>query len=84
MQRTADQTHLDSLHFTSRSPHLAGTGEDLFSALTLKAEYEEFLGIPFSAPYDKIWPAGTPENQAAIRDLEDKDEPEVWIDTVSS
>ena len=68
---------------TAHSPHLAGTGEDLFSALTLKAEYEKFLGIPYSAPYDKIFPAGTPENQEAIRGLKDKDEPEVWIDTVS-
>lgn len=76
------RTQNDTNAIRLSSPHLAGTGEDLISALTLKAEYEKFLGMPYSAPYDKIWPAGTAENQAAIRGLKDKDEPEVWIDTV--
>ena len=66
------------------SSHMAGTGEDLVSAINLKAEYEKLLGIPYSAPYDKIWPAGSPANQAAIRRLGTKDTPEVWLDTVSS
>jgi hypothetical protein len=62
---------------------MAGTGEDLVSALNLKAEYEKLLGIPYSAPYDNIWPAGSRENQEAIRSLSQKDKPEVWLDTVS-
>jgi N-acetylated-alpha-linked acidic dipeptidase len=65
------------------SSHMAGTGEDLVSAINLKAEYEKLLGIPYSAPYDNIWPAGSSENQAAIRGLGLKDTPEVWLDTVS-
>jgi len=65
------------------SSHMAGTGEDLVSAINLKAEYEKLLGIPYSAPYDNIWPAGSPENQAAILGLGQKDTPEVWLDTVS-
>jgi hypothetical protein len=55
----------------------------LVSAINLKAEYEKLLGIPYSAPYDKIWPAGTENNQAAVRGLKERDDPEVWLDTVS-
>lgn len=62
---------------------MAGTGEDLVSALNLKAEYESLLGLPFSAPYDKIYPAGTKENQEAVRGLVRRDEGDVWVDTVS-
>lgn len=63
---------------------MAGTGEDLVSAINLKAEYEALLGLPYSAPQDKIYPAGSAENQKAVRGLVEREEPNVWIDTVST
>lgn len=63
---------------------MAGTGFDLISALNLKAEYESLLGLPYSAPQEKIFPAGSVENQRAVRGLVERDEGDVWVDTVST
>lgn len=62
---------------------MAGTGNDHLSALALKAEWESYLGLPYSAPLDNVFEAGTPQNQQAVRALENATEPQVWVDTVS-
>lgn len=63
---------------------MAGTGNDHLSALTLKAEWEAHLGLPYSGPLENVFEAGTRENQQAIRGLENATEPQVWVDTVST
>lgn len=66
----------------TKQQHMAGTGNGLLSALLLKSEYERFLGLPVSGPDEKVYPAGSPENQAAVRGLVHDDvEPSVWVDT---
>lgn len=65
------------------SEHMAGTGNDHLSALSLKAEWESYLGLPYSAPYENVFDAGSAENQAAVRELENATESQVWVDTVS-
>jgi hypothetical protein len=64
------------------SPHMAGTGNDLISAINLKAEYETLLGLPFGAPYEKIYPAGSEENQRMVRGLGEREDVAVWVDEV--
>ena len=63
---------------------MAGTGNDHLSAVALKAEWEAYLGLPYSAPLDNVFEAGTKQNQLAVRALENATEPQVWVDTVSS
>lgn len=63
---------------------MAGTGNDHLSALALKAEWESYLDLPYSAPLDNVFEAGTPQNQQAVRALENATEPQVWVDTVST
>lgn len=66
----------------TKQQHMAGTGNGLLSALLLKSEYERFLGLPVSGPDERVYPAGSPENQAAVRSLVHDDlEPSVWVDT---
>jgi hypothetical protein len=61
---------------------MAGTGNDHLSALALKAEWESYLGLPYSAPLANVFEAGTKQNQQAVRGLENATEPRVWVDTV--
>lgn len=68
----------------TKNEHMAGTGNGHLSAINLKAEYEAHLGLPFSAPYENVFDAGTPENQHAVLSLADTDreaQPKVWVDT---
>lgn len=60
---------------------MAGTGNDHLSALNLKAEWEAYLGLAYSAPNENVFEAGTQENQQAVRGLENATEPTVWVDT---
>lgn len=59
---------------------MAGTGKDFLSALYLKSEYETYLNLPISGPSQKVFPAGSAENQAAVRSLHEAEEPSVWVD----
>ncbi|KAJ9116409.1 hypothetical protein QFC22_004851 [Naganishia vaughanmartiniae] len=61
--------------------HMAGTGNDHLSALSLKAEWESYLGLPYSAPHENVFEAGSAENQAAVRGLQNATQPQVWVDT---
>lgn len=62
---------------------MAGTGNDHLSALYLKSEYEQLLGLQVSGPLENIFDAGSEESQSATRGLIGTDEARVWIDTVS-
>ncbi|KAJ9124725.1 hypothetical protein QFC24_003093 [Naganishia onofrii] len=68
------------LRYTS-TEHMAGTGNDHLSALSLKAEWEAHLGLPYSAPFENVFDAGSVENQAAVRGLENATQSQVWVDT---
>ncbi|KAJ9099261.1 hypothetical protein QFC21_004142 [Naganishia friedmannii] len=66
---------------SAAAEHMAGTGNDHLSALNLKAEWEAYLGLPYSAPYENVFEAGSAENQAAVRGLENATQSQVWVDT---
>ncbi len=74
---------LTTFQSTFHSEHMAGTGNDHLSALYLKSEYEELLGLPISGPLENVFDAGSVESQDATRGLIEADEARVWIDTVS-
>ncbi|KAL0250490.1 hypothetical protein I308_102668 [Cryptococcus tetragattii IND107] len=59
--------------------HPAGSGYDYASALTLKNDWENELGLRVSGPLEFIYDAGSPESQARVRNGMDK--LGVWIDT---
>lgn len=61
--------------------HPAGSGYDYASALTLKNDWENELGLRVSGPLEFIYDAGSPESQARVRNGMDK--LGVWIDTVN-
>ncbi|WWC70018.1 uncharacterized protein I206_103962 [Kwoniella pini CBS 10737] len=59
-------------------PHRAGSGYDLYSALTLKNEWERELGLKVSGADENVYEAGSAESQNRIRG---EDELGVWVDT---
>lgn len=61
--------------------HPAGSGFDYASAINLKNEWEEALGLPISGPEGNIYEAGSSESQ--LRVLGGMTKAGVWIDTVS-
>ncbi|WRT66400.1 uncharacterized protein IL334_003356 [Kwoniella shivajii] len=60
-------------------PHRAGSGYDLYSALTLKNEWERELGLRVSGADEYIYDAGSTNSQKRIRGGVDK--LGVWVDT---
>ncbi|WVW83943.1 hypothetical protein I302_105966 [Kwoniella bestiolae CBS 10118] len=60
-------------------PHRAGSGYDLYSALTLKNEWEKELGLRVSGANEFVYEAGSRESQSRIRGGADK--LGVWVDT---
>ncbi|WWC61997.1 uncharacterized protein I303_104584 [Kwoniella dejecticola CBS 10117] len=59
-------------------PHRAGSGYDLYSALTLKNEWERELGLKVSGADENVYEAGSEESQKRIRG---EDKLGVWVDT---